>query len=106
MENNNILKSFELQKDLNPKIWRKSSNGSYVLNSKIREKLLEIAYEFIESLKVDVIVSDVHLTGSLANYNWSEYSDFDLHIITDFNQFPKNKLDLYKELFTLKKNNI
>ena len=103
MENNGILKSFDLQDDLNPKIWKKNSKGSYILSPKVREKLLEIAYEFIESLKVDVIVSDVHLTGSLANYNWSEYSDFDLHIIADFNQFSKNKLDLYKELFTLKK---
>lgn len=103
MENNNILKSFELQKDLNSKIWKKSSNGSYNLDPKIREKLLEIAYEFIESLNVDVVVSDVHLTGSLVNYNWSEYSDFDLHIIADFKQFPKNKLSLYEELFKLKK---
>ena len=103
MENNGILKSFDLQDDLNPKIWVKTSKGSYILSPKVREKLLEIAYEFIEFLKVDIIVSDVHLTGSLANYNWSEYSDFDLHIIADFNQFSKNKLDLYKELFTLKK---
>lgn len=89
MENNGILKSFDLQDDLNPKIWKKNSKGSYILSPKVREKLLEIAYEFIESLKVDVIVSDVHLTGSLVNFNWSQYSDFDLHIIADFNQFPK-----------------
>ena len=103
MENSGILKSFDLQDELNPKIWEKTSKESYILSPKVREKLLEIAYEFIEFLKVDIIVSDVHLTGSLANYNWSEYSDFDLHIIADFKQFPKNKLDLYKELLTLKK---
>ena len=103
MENNGILKSFDLQDDLNPKIWKKNSKGSYTLSPKVREKLLEIAYEFIESLKVDVIVSDVHLTGSLVNFNWSQYSDFDLHIIADFNQFPKKSLHLYEELFKLKK---
>jgi peptidoglycan hydrolase-like protein with peptidoglycan-binding domain len=103
MENNNILKSFELQDELNDKIWDKVKGDDYVISPKVREKLLEIAYEFIQFLKVDIIVSDVHLTGSLANYNWSEYSDFDLHVIADFNQFPKNQLDLYKELFTLKK---
>ena len=103
MENNGILKSFDLQDDLNPKIWEKTSKGSYILSPKVREKLLEIAYEFIESLKVDVIVSDVHLTGSLVNFNWSQYSDFDLHIIADFNQFPKKSLPLYEELFKLKK---
>jgi predicted nucleotidyltransferase len=103
MENNNILKSFDLQDELNTKIWKKVKDDQYILTPKVREKLLEIAYEFIQFLKVDIIVSDVHLTGSLANYNWSEYSDFDLHVIADFNQFPKNQLDLYKELFTLKK---
>ncbi len=103
MENNGILKSFDLQDDLNPKIWKKNSKGSYILSPKVREKLLEIAYEFIESLKVDVIVSDVHLTGSLVNFNWSQYSDFDLHIIADFTQFPKKSLHLYEELFKLKK---
>jgi hypothetical protein len=103
MENNGILKSFDLQDELNSKIWIKTKGDNYVISQKVREKLLEIAYEFIESLKVDIIVSDVHLTGSLSNYNWSEYSDFDLHVIADFDQFPKNKLDLYKELLTLKK---
>jgi hypothetical protein len=40
--------------------------------------------------------------GSLANFNWSEYSDFDLHVIIDFEKY-ENQEDLYKELFDLKK---
>jgi peptidoglycan hydrolase-like protein with peptidoglycan-binding domain len=103
MENNGILKSFDLQDELNSKIWIKTTGNNYVLSANVREKLLGIAYEFIQYLKVDVVVSDVHLTGSLANYNWSQYSDFDLHIIADFNQFPKSQLKLYEELFDLKK---
>jgi hypothetical protein len=43
------------------------------------------------------------MTGSLANYNWSKYSDVDLHIMADFKQFSEEELPLYKELFTLKK---
>jgi biotin carboxyl carrier protein len=104
MENNNIIKSFELQDELNPKIWIKQKGAAAEkIKPEVREKLLEIAYEFIQYLNVDVIVSDVHLTGSLANYNWSQFSDFDLHIITDFDQFPKSQLELYQELFDLKK---
>ena len=102
MENNGILKSFDLQDELNSKIWIKVKGDNYVISEKVREKLLEIAYEFIESLKVDIVVSDVHLTGSLSNYNWSEYSDFDLHIIVDFQQF-EDESPLYKELYNLKK---
>jgi hypothetical protein len=50
----------------------------------------------------DIFVDDVVLTGSLSNFNWSEYSDFDLHILIDLQQFEKDG-PLYKELFDLKK---
>jgi predicted nucleotidyltransferase len=37
-------------------------------------------------LELKVPVLDVQLTGSLANYNYTEYSDLDTHIIIDFKQ--------------------
>jgi hypothetical protein len=40
--------------------------------------------------------------GSLVNFNWSEYSDFDLHVMIDFERYGKQE-ELYKELFDLKK---
>jgi predicted chitinase len=43
------------------------------------------------------------MTGSLANYNWSNFSDIDLHILVDYGQFNENQLPLYEELFKLKK---
>jgi predicted chitinase/predicted nucleotidyltransferase len=70
---------------------------------KVRETLLEIANDFIEFLDVDILVSDVVMTGSLANFNWSNYSDVDIHIIVDFNQFSEKTKPLYEELFRLKK---
>ena len=94
-----ILSSFHLQDELNPKIWESSDK----MSSKVRERLLDIAYEFIEFLGVDVIISDVVMMGSLANYNWSRFSDVDLHLIADFEQFSENELPLYEELFRLKK---
>lgn len=94
-----ILSSFHLQDELNPKIWESPDK----MSSKVRERLLDIAYEFIEFLGVDVIVSDVVMTGSLSNFNWSQYSDVDLHIIADFEQFSEKELPLYEELFRLKK---
>jgi hypothetical protein len=94
-----ILSSFHLQDELNPKIWESSDK----MSPKVRERLLEIAYEFIEFLGVDVVISDVVMTGSLANYNWSQYSDVDLHLIADFEQFSEKELPLYEELFKLKK---
>jgi hypothetical protein len=99
----NILQSFQLKDELNPKIWAKSGNDKYSMRSKVRTHLLEVAHDFIDSLGVDVIISDVVMTGSLANYNWSNYSDVDLHIIADFEQFPENTRELYDELFRLRK---
>jgi peptidoglycan hydrolase-like protein with peptidoglycan-binding domain len=99
----NILQSFKLKDELNPKIWEKSKNKEYSMRPKVRTHLLEITNDFIDSLNVDIIVSDVIMTGSLANYNWSNYSDVDIHIIADFNQFPENVRPLYDELFHLKK---
>jgi predicted nucleotidyltransferase len=43
------------------------------------------------------------MTGSLANFNWSNFSDVDLHIVANFSQFPEEQLPLYEELFGLKK---
>jgi len=102
MNNTEIIKSFESQDELNPKIWNKDGK-SYVMKPEVRERLLEIANEFIDYLKIEIIITDVVLTGSLANYNWSKYSDFDIHIIANFNQFPQSHVDLYKEFFMLKK---
>ena len=97
-----ILKSFHSKDNLNSKIWKEGAND-ITINPKVRKKLLEISNEFIEFLKVDVVVSDIIMTGSLANYNWSEFSDIDLHIVVDFGQFSKEQLPLYEELFRLKK---
>jgi glyoxylate reductase len=54
---------------------------------------------YLDFLGVDVIVTDIIMIGSLVNYNWSKYSDIDLHIVVNFNQFPTNTQDLYLEFF-------
>jgi predicted nucleotidyltransferase len=98
-----ILDSFSVKDTLNPKVWENPKNpDKSVMIPKIRETLLRIAEKFIEYLGEDVFVEDIVLTGSLANYNWSEFSDFDLHVLVDLKQY-EDDTDLYKELFNLKK---
>jgi len=98
-----ILDSFSLQKTLNPKVWDNYREvEKSTLKPKVRNALEKIAQEFIDYLGEDIFVEDILLMGSLANYNWSEYSDFDLHVLIDFEQFGEDK-DLYIELFNLKK---
>lgn len=97
-----LLNSFKPKSELNPKIWEKS-NSEYKIKPEVRSRLLEIAYEYISFLDVNIIVSDIILTGSLSNYNWSKYSDFDLHIVANFEQYPESQIELYEKLFDLKK---
>jgi DNA-binding Lrp family transcriptional regulator len=73
-------KSFRVKDELNPKIW-----DDFKIDDEVREDLLKIAQDFYASTDLEADVEDIVLTGSLANYNWSEkYSDYDLHILIDF----------------------
>tara|TARA_B100000085_G_scaffold213927_1_gene198089 strand:+ start:6923 stop:7843 length:921 start_codon:yes stop_codon:yes gene_type:complete len=85
--------SFDTHETLQPDIW-----NDLEINSAVREVLLKIARDFIEGLPVPVKVKDITLTGSLANYNWSNYSDVDLHIIVDFLDVDEN-VALVKSFF-------
>ena len=100
---NKIIDSFRLKDSLNPKVWENPEDPKKAtLKPKIRKALEKISEEFVDDLGDDVFVEDVYLMGSLANFNWSEFSDFDLHVIIDFDRYGKQK-DLYVELFDLKK---
>jgi predicted nucleotidyltransferase len=97
-----ILNSFNIKETLNPKVWENPSEPKKsTMVPKVREALERIAEEFIDYLGDDVFVEDVILTGSLSNFNWSEFSDFDLHIVVDMSEYDDD--ELYKELFNLKK---
>jgi len=85
--------SFESHDTLEPEIWEDE-----ILRPEIRERLMVIANQFLEGLPISVEAKDVTLTGSLANYNWSNYSDVDLHIIVDFLDVDENR-ELVKAYF-------
>ena len=94
------LSSFKTRDILNPKIWDENSK----LKTDIRTRLLMIADDFFETLDIPwVDIDDIVLTGSLANYNWSQYSDVDLHVLVNYKDIDEN-LELAKEYLTSKKN--
>ena len=80
------LKSFEVNDTLEPEIWEDDK-----IIPEVREALLKIANDFLIDFPFKVEVEDITLTGSLANYNWSKYSDVDLHIVLDFSQVDENE---------------
>lgn len=79
-----VLDSFKIKDSLNQDIW-----PSDQLNPKIRAKLIRVATEFFKDLNLpkEAKIKDIIFTGSLANFNWSKFSDIDLHVVIDFNQF-------------------
>ena len=101
-----IVKSFETKDTLSPQIFEVNK-----MRDDIKKRLIEISDNFIESLGVKFFIHDIVLTGSLANYNWSDYSDVDLHILIDFDDNDNNKntdsivyRQIKKEFFDAKKN--
>ena len=73
---------------LNPKLWENKS-----LKPDVKAKLLEIYQAFISKLQeneIPIDVIDVLLLGSNAAYNYTDDSDIDLHVITDFSDLPLN----------------
>lgn len=94
------LSSFKKQNNLNYDLWDNEDK----LNSRVRLKLLDIADDFIETLGISWCKPhDIILTGSLCNYNWSNYSDVDLHVVIDFNKISDKK-EFVQEYFDAKKN--
>ena len=98
----NINPDFDLNTDfikpknsLFSKFWKKGINGG--LNPIVARKLMQISDDVIQSLKLDIDVEDVVITGSIASYNWHALSDIDLHIMLDFNKIDDN-FDLVKKM--------
>jgi len=71
--------SFEIKDTLHPEFWQNKT-----LAPEVSERLIHIVKNFMADLEPTDEIVDIRLTGSLANYNWSKYSDIDLHIVIDF----------------------
>lgn len=93
------IRLIESQNILNKKLFKNQK-----LIPEVREHLLKIAQEFLDNFSIDILVDDINLIGSNAGYNYKSKSDIDLHIITDFTQYPAD-VDIIDELFNAKKNN-
>lgn len=99
-----VLNSLEPHPRLNTKIW-----NNFEINPSVSNKLLDVADNFIQQLELpkELKILDILLLGSLAGYNWSEYSDLDLHILLDYTKlkekttWTKKHMDAEKNLFNL-----
>jgi len=109
-----IINSFITKKTLNPDFWSNTNQDDFSkikLDTEIRKGLLNIAKEFIDSFNLpELEIEDVLFVGSLTNYNWSKYSDVDLHVVVDKSKLGDNPeiidelFDAKKQIFNLKHN--
>ena len=92
------VSSIEMNDELCPLIW----DGDK-LKPDVRKTLLLNAKRFIEFCDMENMkFEDIMLTGSMANYNYNENSDIDVHIIMDFSQISENK-EFVGDFFKMKK---
>jgi len=92
-----MINEYETQSTLNPNLW----DGTR-LKPKLDKKFIRIAKAFYDFLEIDTPILDVILIGSNANYNWTEHSDIDLHVVIDYQSVNKN-LHLVKNYMMAKK---
>lgn len=92
-----ITDTVQYHNDLSVAAW-----SNWDMHPEIRNRLLEIASVFVDYLEIeDFDVEDVVLTGSLANFNYTKFSDFDLHVVTDYKDLKCD--DLAEALYRAKK---
>ena len=71
---------------LNPKLW-----DDAVLKPAVRSKLLDFAHAWMEFANIPAsAVSDIIMTGGNANFNYTDASDIDVHLIVNKDKIAKD----------------
>jgi len=90
--------TLEYHDELNPLIWENDK-----LKPKVRERLLYIAKLWAKFANIpESSVRDIVLTGGNANYNYTPYSDLDVHLLVNMDSIPVDKEFLSDYLYDKK----
>jgi hypothetical protein len=85
--------SLQYHNNLNPKLW---DDGK--LKSEVRGKLIQFAETWRDFAMIPKeMVQDIVMTGGNANYNYTEQSDIDVHLVVDRDGFgiPRDFIDQF-----------
>lgn len=74
-----LIEKLEIHDTLNPKLWKNDK-----LKPEVTEAIIAIVSEFQDNLEIPLEIVDIHIVGSNASYNWTDNSDLDIHIISNF----------------------
>ena len=96
---NDLRLTLMYHEDLNVKFW-----DGLTLRPEVRDKLLEIGYIWAEFAKIPSnAIQDIILVGGNANYNYTEYSDLDLHLVVDKDEIAACQTDFLDDFLRDKK---
>ncbi|MBO5711337.1 MAG: hypothetical protein J6R47_00725 [Acholeplasmatales bacterium] len=86
-----LVEKFEKHDTLNPKLWKNNK-----LLPEVKDKIIEIIKEFLSTIDLNIKIIDARIVGSQASFNYTEYSDLDIHLITNF-----ELMDASEEILTV-----
>ena len=76
----------ELEFDQKPTLNKNFWDGEK-LNPEVKDAIMAVVESYLKSTNLELTVDDIdeiEFTGSLANYNYSKFSDVDIHLLFDF----------------------
>jgi len=85
-----------IKNSLYPKFW----NDDLKFDEEVANKLIYIAKKMYKKLNLNAEIKDIILIGSIANYNWHEKSDLDVHIILNYEDisYDEDLVSMYLDL--------
>lgn len=78
---NDVDTKMEYNNVLSPKLW----DGNK-LRTDVTPSLMKIVKQFFKDIDFEPIILDITILGSSCNYNYSDVSDLDIHVIVDYPQ--------------------
>jgi hypothetical protein len=79
--------TFEYHDELNPMIWEDDK-----LKENIKERLLQIGKMFAVFANIpESAIRDIVFTGGNANYNYTPFSDLDVHLLVNMKNIPVSR---------------
>ena len=81
-----MLHEYQTHNELNPQLW----TSDQTMSDNVRYGFLKIANAFYEFLEIDTHIIDIVLIGSNANYNWTDNSDIDIHVVVNYLEIGSN----------------
>ena len=83
--------TLEYNDTLNQKLFDENDH----LKPEVRDVLLKFAYKWVEFVKIipQNIIVDIYGVGANFNYNYTQFSDIDVHIVIDMNKLKEHIRD-------------